>query len=110
MTNNDHEYEADSFDAGDSESVKKRQKKYKLLDQKRDDGFRLLLENENGRAWINGLLEHCKVFHQTYAGNSNQTCFNEGVRSIGLKIMADIARVDPDKILTLFKENGDSNV
>lgn len=93
------------YDEPVREHANKHKKKANFLQKKRDDGLLLLLNDPQARCYLNSLLEFCGVFRMSYAGNSNQTCFNEGQRNVGLQIFADITRVDEAKILTLFQEN-----
>lgn len=48
------------------------------------------MATEDGRAWMWDHLGDCGVFHSTYAQNPHDTSFNEGRRSIGLRIIADL--------------------
>lgn len=49
-----------------------------------------ILGTEDGRAWMWDLLAICNVYHSTYTQNTHDTAFNEGRRSIGLRLIADI--------------------
>jgi hypothetical protein len=49
-----------------------------------------IMATEDGRAWMWDHLAGCSVFHSTYTQDSHDTAFNEGRRSIGLRLIADI--------------------
>lgn len=49
-----------------------------------------IMATEDGRAWMWDHLANCGVFHSTYTQNPHDTAFNEGRRSIGLRLIADL--------------------
>ena len=100
----DAPHDDESYNAGDRRKVDKRRKKNDFLKNKRMDGLRLILGDPQARCYLNSLLEFCGLFRVSYATHSNQTCFNEGMRNVGLHIYAEIAAVDETKILTLLQE------
>lgn len=49
-----------------------------------------LMKTEDGRAWVWDHLSMCGVFQSSYAPEPTDTAFNEGRRSIGLRLIADL--------------------
>lgn len=49
-----------------------------------------IMSTADGREWMWNHLGMCGVFQSTYATNTHDTAFNEGRRSIGLRLMADL--------------------
>ena len=49
-----------------------------------------IMATEDGRAWMWDHLANCGVFASTYTQNPHDTAFNEGRRSIGLRLIADL--------------------
>lgn len=91
----------------DKEEVK-RQKE--ILEQfARDKKLRIndikkVLSIPEGRRFIWEELKRTKVFAPSYSNNSNQTAFNEGERSIGIAILADVMEARPDAFYQMFTE------
>lgn len=48
------------------------------------------MKTPDGREWMWDLLASCGVFSQSYAGDTHDTAFNEGRRSVGLAVFADL--------------------
>jgi hypothetical protein len=69
--------------------------------------FIWLMGEKRGRRVIRRLLEHTGVFRSSMTGNS-QTFFNEGVRSVGLKLMNLINSSDLDNYVLMLKEAKDN--
>jgi hypothetical protein len=96
------------FDSGDADSVKDRNAAIKGAVARRRLGLRAILEDPNSRAYLWDLMAFCKIFQSTMTGNSF-TYFNEGMRNVGLRIMADINGVDPAFLTRMMTENGEKN-
>ena len=72
----------------DEERLKRR----KELEQ---DDVKKILGTPEGLRFFWRLLEIAGIYRTTFTGNSN-SFFNEGRRSVGLEIKADLMDVDPD--------------
>lgn len=59
-----------------------------------------------GRAWIRRRLEICQVFHSTFTGEALASAFNEGRRSVGLMILADIMQACPEQYVRMMQDGG----
>lgn len=92
------------FNAGDEASVAERKTKAQLKQEKINEELRQICQDRKARDFIWRLLEKCGVYHESFTGNST-TFFNEGKRSIGLKIIADLMRADPRIYAQMCVEN-----
>lgn len=59
-----------------------------------------------GRRTIWGLLTYCGVFQVSLGATPELTAFNEGKRSVGLRLLSDLTRIDPNYLTTMIKEQG----
>ena len=59
------------------------------------DDLKKILGTPEGLRFLWRLLEIAGIYRTTFTGNSN-SFFNEGRRSVGLEIKADLMDVDPD--------------
>jgi len=69
--------------------------------------IRKILEKAEGRRYLWGLMADGGVFHSSFAGagQNDQTNFNEGMRSLGLRIFSDIMEADPAKFKQMQDEH-----
>lgn len=58
------------------------------------DDIKWLMGSKRGRRIVWRLLAETRVYQQSFDGNANWSIFNEGKRSVGLKLMAQIHSVD----------------
>jgi len=79
-------------DYSDGNTAFMKEVKMKRLQNLKD--LKHILGSAHGRRFMKDLLSGCMLSETTFTGNS-QTYFNEGVRSVGLKILRDIWLVDP---------------
>lgn len=71
----------------------------------RADVIRATMSTPTGRYWMWQLLAQCHIFSQTFTADPLTTAFNEGQRSIGLSLMADILTTCPDQYITAQRES-----
>lgn len=64
-----------------------------------------LLKHGQGRRFIWRLLEKAGIYRSTFTGDAAQAAFLEGVRSVGLMVIADVLEADPDAYTTMLKEH-----
>jgi len=58
------------------------------------DDIKWLMGSKRGRRIVWRLLGEARLYQQSFEGNANWSIFNEGKRSVGLKLMAQIHAVD----------------
>lgn len=95
----------EGYNAADEKQVEKRQKKDKFRRQRIDAGFKRLMADADGRAWIWSFLSDCGIFRTSFDPSNARTAFNEGWRAAGLKVTADIHRLCPEQYLRMVNEN-----
>lgn len=91
------------FDAGDADAVRGREKLTKEAERKRLNGLKVIVENEDARAWLWDLMGFCGIARSSFTGNST-TFFNEGQRNVGLKVQAELVKYFPERYITMMKE------
>jgi hypothetical protein len=62
-----------------------------------DDSFEqlvkdVLVHNPRGKDLLEYLVDYCMVYKNTFTGDAATTAFNEGVRSVGLKLLSAAAK------------------
>lgn len=73
-----------------------------------DNDFRQLMATKPGRRFMYDMLQDCRVFHQSFSVDDRNTNFNEGARSIGLKLMARINELCPTEYALMMQEHPDN--
>ena len=65
-----------------------------------------VMNDPAGRRFMHRQLSHAGVFRVTYVpGDPHQTSFNEGTRSAGLKLLADVMEVASEQYTLMLEEN-----
>ena len=65
-----------------------------------------LMATPEGRGWVYGVLERAYLFRSTFTGTPHGA-FNEGMRNLGLGILADVMEAAPERYITMIEENKD---
>ena len=71
------------------------------------EDFKWLMGNRQGRRFVWRLLEKAGVFRTTFRLN-NEMAFLEGMRNMGLILVADIHEICPEKYHIMVKEADDN--
>lgn len=80
------------------------QKKAEAAAMLAKDDLRFVLGSPQGKRTINRLLERAGIFRLSADNSGSWTYFNEGRRSVGLDLIADIELIGPEVLLTVMKE------
>ncbi len=97
----------DKGDINEDDAIdKKQQKKNRELSLRLDNALISIMNTLEGRYFIWDILERSRVFHMSVNENPYFTYFNEGIRSTGNMLFADIMRVAEDQYFLMVKENG----
>ena len=92
--------------AGDRPRLEQAAAEAKRQRQAFDGSLREILKSVAGRRVLWGLLERAGVYRASFmAGLPDQTAFNEGRRSEGNRLLADILRLEPELYLTMQREH-----
>lgn len=93
--------------AADETQVVARKRAAGRRDQRLRNTLVGILSVRDGREWVWDLLERCNVYSQSFVqGEPDATAFNEGRRSVGNRLLAEIVRADPQAMITMMKEFG----
>ncbi|HBT3179491.1 TPA: hypothetical protein PIP00_001039 [Klebsiella pneumoniae] len=74
------------------------------LEQREKDDIKFVMDSEQGRRVVWGLLEKGKVFAPCFAGDPHLTAFNEGQRNLALALFQRIMTHCPDQYLKMAAE------
>lgn len=72
--------------------------------QEEREDVKWLMKSRQGRRIAWRLLELTGVFRSSFTGN-NETFFREGMRNVGLVLMAQINEACPDQYTTMVQEH-----
>lgn len=89
----------------DEAQVKEAQGKDKRKADRAKEDLRFVLSSPNGRRVLWGVLEKCRIYTGSADNSGSWTYFNEGRRSVGLDLIADIIAIDQKLFIELQKEN-----
>jgi len=90
--------------ASDEGQVKEAGKREKNAAKQLQLDMKSILATTSGRRILWHYLSFCRIFESIYAEGSH-IYFNEGVRNVGLKILADINSADEKAFTTMMTEN-----
>jgi hypothetical protein len=67
-----------------------------------------VMMTEPGRRVVSRLLGWSRLYQTSFAGQSNQTIFNEGMRNVGLMLLREVDEACPDLLLRMMAEGKDN--
>jgi len=73
------------------------------MNKELDRALLFILQTEQGRMYLHDLMSFCNFYSDCFTGNS-ETYYKEGMRNVGLKIFADIGKVDPNAYINMLLE------
>lgn len=65
---------------------------------------KFVMSTPEGRSFVWDVLASTGLFRQSYVPDSNGTAFNEGQRSVGLRMYADLETHCPEQYLLMQRE------
>lgn len=69
------------------------------------DVVKSLMATMEGRQWLYGILDVCRVFTSPFAGEkTHTTAFLAGVQTLGHKFLDDIMKASPEKYYVMVQE------
>lgn len=74
------------------------------LEQREKDDIKFVMDSEQGRRVVWGLLEKGQVFGTCFNVDPNITAFNEGQRNLALVLFQRVMTHCPDQYLTMASE------
>lgn len=90
------------------QEVRQAEQAAKVSQESFDSQLKYVLSSDQGKAVIWKILGDCRIFQTSFTGSS-ETFFLEGKRSIGLNILADIMRVDPESFVKMQQMKAKGN-
>ena len=76
----------------------------RLLLQQREDDLKLIMSTKSGRRWMWRMLERTGVYRVTFRTNGEGD-FLEGVRSVGVALLAEMHRWCLEETILMMREN-----
>jgi len=96
------------YNAGDKKQVNEKRTKKGREDFRIKNIVLDIMQTSQGREYFYGLLEFCHIWRLTFdPENQSITCFREGERNVGLKVLADINQASPDLYHQMCREMED---
>jgi len=89
--------------AADPEQVEQAKDKVESLNDQRLNDIREVLNTRRGRRFYWRYLTICGVF-KTSNADASQIFFNEGMRNVGLQLLADVNEAAPEAYLVMLRE------
>lgn len=99
------EADPEPFNAGDPVHVGKRKEKGKRIRSQQLDDLRSILATKSGRRWLWRWLGECRVFQDSFTTNALAMSNMEGMRKIGLMLLAEIKEADQNAFILMQQEN-----
>lgn len=90
--------------AANESEVRSAEQREKLMQDHVDNDLRFILNSPQGQRFMARILDKCGIHRTSFTGSS-QTFFLEGQRNIGLFLLSDIMRVDPEALVKIIKLN-----
>jgi hypothetical protein len=90
--------------AADPDQVQQAKEISESLNDRRINDIREVLSTKRGRRFFWRYLEICGIF-KTSNADSSQIFFNEGMRNVGLMLLADVNEAAPDAYLLMLRES-----
>jgi hypothetical protein len=92
------------YNAADEEVVKGRKRKDEQIRDRELNDVRTVMNTVEGRRFVWRMLDRAGVFRTSFTGNST-TFFNEGMRNMGLIVLADVHEACSDKYIQMMTES-----
>lgn len=93
----------------DATAVKEKGQKARSRAQRDIDDMATILSDIRGRRFIWRYLQECGVFKTSFNNSGSVTAFNEGMRNIGLKLLAEIMEADSEAYTLMASESKKEN-
>ena len=94
--------------AADPEQVNKASQKVESKQDREKNDIRSVMNEVRGRRFFWKYLSFCGIYKTSFAGQ-HEIFYNEGMRNVGLKLLADVNEACPDAYLLMLKENREEN-
>ena len=92
------------FNASDRRSIREAEKAAKVAEANRRAVVVALMDQQLGREYIWTLLSEAGIFTQVFSTDPLILAFNEGRRSMGLRLLDDVTTFTPDQFIQAMRE------
>lgn len=92
-----------SYNAADEENVRTRKRKDESIRDRELADLKMVMDSLEGRRFVWRLLDKAGVFRTSFTGNS-ATFFNEGMRNMGLVVLADVHEACAEQYIQMMTE------
>jgi hypothetical protein len=92
------------YNAAQRKDVREAEKSARIAERQRHEIIKGIMSLGPGRQWMHDLLAVCHVFASSFVPDPCATAFNEGQRSIGLRLLVDIMESCPDNYILMMRE------
>lgn len=99
-TENQEQYE----DTGDRLSVKDKEKRAKIREERRVGALKAFMKTADGRLWMWELFSLTGLFRTDFNGNSRDY-FNLGMRNTAMPVFNDVLNHCTDDFMLMIQEN-----
>lgn len=89
----------------DEKQIKDARLHERFAKRKEQEDIQFLLSTPQGRRYIWKVLSICGVYRQSAVDSGSWTYFNEGRRSVGLKLLDEVMIADAAAYLKMIDEN-----
>lgn len=93
-----------SYDTSDASQVKSKRRKAQLAAEREQEELKALLERPDFRYLAWKLLEYCRMFHTTSAGDATEIAVHSGLRDPGIWLLAQIMEADSSALGKMHDE------
>lgn len=91
-------------DTGDAKSVRSKEQRAKIREERRLTGLKEIMGSQAGRVWMWDFLCACGLFSVVFNGNSRDY-FQLGMRNSGMPVFGEIQKHCMNEYLVMVKEN-----
>lgn len=96
--------------AADPEQVHEAKARVRLRDDQATEDVRWILSTRQGRRFVWKILERSRIHALSFDEESaRKSDFNEGKRSIGNQLLAELMSIRPDAYIEMMKESEEDN-
>jgi hypothetical protein len=87
----------------DEGQVQRDKRRASRADARRADALRAVMDSASGRLYLRSLIQDCGVFSGGFNPNSSNLYYSEGMRNVGLALLAECERTAP-KLFRLMED------
>jgi hypothetical protein len=91
----------------DADQVKKNNKQIEIKVMEEDRDLAWMLSHPQGRRLIWKWIAECNIYNAGFEQSGSALYYKEGARNFGVKLLANVTRVNPEAYLQMIKENNE---